>query len=438
MKKLAIIGTAMVLSSAAQAQVYTLDLSGRDGLLGYTLMPGLVGVAQGQALLSGQTAIRRGQYYSAVAAQGQKARKDTDYFVHIASDPAHRSGGQFDFSVAGHPGYQFYMELSSIPRKETPRKLQYNAGLVLGAKTDIIKPSRETDGVDRWCYVYRNSADYGAAALAPGYIPQEARFSACNRAPCPFGDPNQHYPDGSIIMPNDLAITNIRYADQGDTMPIPRDIPECGQLVRGKTGVATFNFAPDFTISKPAEVTSVAGKAVEFPRWVTEAHDGDGGTHLPGERTKYVDQLKFVTTANSNTGMFTEQPKVSWPSHTLRYTTHAQANGNAHVCMKVVDKGGNGLSSPQRCYWIHIDPAPPKPAEEIASTGSPDSTEGATSGYSQNNTNGAAANGQTTVAGDTSARAEPARSGKLHTGGGGSTAFFLGLLSLLRIVKRKG
>lgn len=120
------------------------------------------------------------------------------------------------------------------------------------------------------------------------------------------------------------------------------------------------NAKPSFTLKQTTfTVDSDAGK-IDVPGWVAHAEDGEGGTQLPfGGDTP--DVIYFYITSNSNPALFSEQPWISYPSQALHFTPERDKGGTAKICMKAVDRHGDGLSSEIQCFTITVKQIPNNP-----------------------------------------------------------------------------
>lgn len=114
------------------------------------------------------------------------------------------------------------------------------------------------------------------------------------------------------------------------------------------------NARPSFTLSQTSTTADSDAGKVTVPGWVASAEDGEGGVQLPfGGNSS--DVIHFFITSNSNPGLFTEAPWVSYPSQSLHFTPKPETGGTAEVCMKAVDQHGSGLSSEIQCFSITIN-----------------------------------------------------------------------------------
>ena len=122
------------------------------------------------------------------------------------------------------------------------------------------------------------------------------------------------------------------------------------------------NSSPAFDVGPDIVVPASIGDA-EFPGWAKNVSDGDGGTQ----------NLSFAIISNDNAGLFSRQPRVSYPSRTLRFTPFADAEGTAKLRIRLEDDGGtvNGGSdtSSTQTFYITITQTdePPENKPPIAS-----------------------------------------------------------------------
>lgn len=88
------------------------------------------------------------------------------------------------------------------------------------------------------------------------------------------------------------------------------------------------NLSPVFTVGRDIVTQSDAGKT--FPQWISNAHDGNSSDQF----------LNFEITSNSGADLFNQQPTVSYPSGTLRFTPKTGAEGVATLTIRAKDNGG--------------------------------------------------------------------------------------------------
>ncbi len=140
---------------------------------------------------------------------------------------------------------------------------------------------------------------------------------------------------------------------------------------------------PTVTLAAMRYTTTYDAGIVQVADWITQATDGRGGTQLPHGGDN-LEPIYFYVTSNSNPVLFSEQPWLSHPSHSLHFTTQDDTQGSAEICMKAVTKKGHGVSSEIQCFTITITETPIEPPVEtptgtIADSNSPSSTDNAQS-----------------------------------------------------------
>ncbi len=118
------------------------------------------------------------------------------------------------------------------------------------------------------------------------------------------------------------------------------------------------NHPPSFTVGPDITVPADIGDA-EFSGWATDVQDGDSG----------VQRLHFKILTNDKPGLFANQPRVSYPSRTLRFTPKADAVGTATLSVQLIDNGEAPNSSAPQLFRITIteaDTAPVNHAPMVA------------------------------------------------------------------------
>lgn len=114
---------------------------------------------------------------------------------------------------------------------------------------------------------------------------------------------------------------------------------------------------PTFTLANTSYTTTPDTGKVQVPAWITQATDGLGNTQRPHATDKHNDHaapIYFYVTSNSNPDLFNKQPWLSYPSHSLHFTTKADTQGNAEICAKAVTQRGRGEASDIQCFTIII------------------------------------------------------------------------------------
>ncbi|HHL19731.1 MAG TPA: hypothetical protein ENJ33_08345 [Thiothrix sp.] len=125
---------------------------------------------------------------------------------------------------------------------------------------------------------------------------------------------------------------------------------------------------PSFILAATNYTTPSDTGTVHVPAWITRAMDGMGGTQLPNGGDN-LEPIYFYVTSNSNPALFSEQPWLSYPSHSLHFKTQANTHGSAEICMKAVTKKGHGISSEIQCFTITITEVPIElPVETLTET----------------------------------------------------------------------
>jgi hypothetical protein len=133
---------------------------------------------------------------------------------------------------------------------------------------------------------------------------------------------------------------------------------------------------PAFVLATTNYTTSSDAGTVHVPAWITRAMDGMGGTQLPNGGDN-LEPIYFYVTSNSNPALFSEQPWLSHPSHSLHFKTQADTHGSAEICVKAVTEKGHGISSEIQCFTIMTTETSielPIETETIADSNSPNST----------------------------------------------------------------
>jgi len=110
---------------------------------------------------------------------------------------------------------------------------------------------------------------------------------------------------------------------------------------------------PTVTLAKTSYTTTADTGTVHVADWITQATDGIGGIQRPHGGDN-LEPIYFYVTSNSNPALFSEQPWLSHPSHSLHFTTQADTQGSAEICMKAVTKKGHGVASEIQCFTITI------------------------------------------------------------------------------------
>lgn len=108
---------------------------------------------------------------------------------------------------------------------------------------------------------------------------------------------------------------------------------------------------PTFTLANTNYITTSTVGKIQVPAWITQATDGVGGTQLP-QGGNNQQPIYFYVTSNSNPALFSQQPWLSYPSHSLHFTTKTDTDGSAEICMQAVTQKGQGEASNTQCFTI--------------------------------------------------------------------------------------